>query len=137
VAPPSVGGLGLPRNYPLLLPRKSKYYGTGGVPLLLEIRSSSGSLVAVSYAAAASYGVGFSAGWYLSLESCLRSRSVKVAPLLAWVMNRLRTAHTSDRQLVSPGNRPITFVRLRTSQVTARAGSSIATVDGALASMRR
>ena len=37
------------------------------------------------------------------------------APFEAWVMNRSRTAKTSERQLVSPGKRPITLVRRRTS----------------------
>ena len=40
---------------------------------------------------------------------------VKVAPFEAWLKNRSRTAQTSVRQLVSPGNRPITLVRRRTS----------------------
>jgi hypothetical protein len=40
-----------------------------------------------------------------------RSTSVKVAPLLAWLQNRWSTARTSERQLVSSGNRPITSVR--------------------------
>jgi hypothetical protein len=35
---------------------------------------------------------------------------VKVAPLLAWLKNRSRTAQTSERQLVSPGKRPMTVL---------------------------
>jgi hypothetical protein len=56
-----------------------------------------------------------SACWYLIRCRCWRSTSVNVAPLLAWLKNRSSTAQTSERQLVSPGKRPITLVRRRTS----------------------
>jgi hypothetical protein len=54
-------------------------------------------------------------GVYLAELSGWRSSSVNLMPFVWCVMRRSRTARTSVRQLPSPENRPITFVRRLTS----------------------
>ena len=59
-------------------------------------------------------------GWvvssvYLTRLSALPVELVNLMPLVSWVIRRSSTAQTSDRQLSSPGKRPITLVRRLTS----------------------